>query len=194
MWLLKVWSVPTQLPYRSEISQFHTTDHETALSHQPALASAAVRCALLSCLIHSPRIFFFYFKFIDLNRNFRNLHLMYHAFCIACPELLLYSLFPCQAALSVLLYWPALNQRLPRLGVIEQGENERKKKEWTCLLAVLAPSAGCSHILLEQIIKHPAYNLINLFYVCDYYNSVGCLFILFTPTLQSAISSQWHIC
>lgn len=58
MWLLKVWSVPTQLPYRSEISQFHTTDHETALSHQPALASAAVRCALLSCLIYSPRIFF----------------------------------------------------------------------------------------------------------------------------------------
>lgn len=30
-----------------------------------------------------------------------------------------------------------------------------------------------------KIIKQPAYNLINLFYVCEYCNPVGCLLILF---------------
>lgn len=84
-----------------------------------------------------------------------------------------------------------IGQHLPRLRVIEQEEEEEKQVDM-CLCSLCA---AYSHILLDQVIRQPAYNLINLFYVGEYCNPVGCLLILFTPTLQSPVfSSQWHIC
>lgn len=49
----------SQLPYHSEISQFHTTDHETALSHQPALLCCCQVCTALSCLSQQYSVFSF---------------------------------------------------------------------------------------------------------------------------------------
>lgn len=98
LWLLKAGSILTPLPHHSEISQVHTTDHETALSHQPGLSDCCLHCSPVSFIVQS----IFFFKFIDLNRNY--LHLMYHIFYIIYSELLLYGLSLCQEALSVLLY------------------------------------------------------------------------------------------
>lgn len=102
---------------------YHTT--------QPS-PSAAVRPAPLS-----RASFIFYFKFIDLHRNY--LHLMHQVFYTVCSQL--HGLFLCQEALSVKLYWPAGDQRLPRVWVIEQGEEGNKKVDapllflhWACLV------------------------------------------------------------
>ncbi len=154
-----------------------------------ASPSAAVRFALLSPVSFIVQVFFFT---SDLLTLIETVDLMYHIFYIVyfLLEFLLCSLFLCREALRVLLYWPTLNPRLSHRWLIEQGEKKTKTRGHV----VFALSAACSHILLDKIIKQPAYNLINLFYVCEYCNPVGCLLILFTPTLQSTISSQWHIC
>lgn len=74
-------------------------------------------------------------------------------------------------------------------------------KEIETMISKTAASCCCtdraSFILFywTNIFKRPAHNLINLFYVGDYCNPVGCLLILlFMPTLRRAISPQWHIC
>lgn len=72
--LLKARSVLTPLPYRSEISHFHATDHETALSHQPALSVCC--CKTCSRLSHLQLGTFFFLL------EFTYLHLIYHAFCV----------------------------------------------------------------------------------------------------------------
>lgn len=93
-------------------------------TNQPS-PSAAVRFALL-CPVSFIVQVLFYFKFIDLNGNcwFDVSYFPYYIFKL---EFSLYSLFLCQEALRVLLYWPALNQRLPRLWLIEQEEKKKQK-------------------------------------------------------------------
>lgn len=74
-------------------------------------------------------------------------------------------------------------------------------KETETTIRKTAASCCCTHrasfipLYWTNIFKRPAHNLINLFYVGDYCNPVGCLLILlFMPTLRWAISPQWHIC
>lgn len=53
-------------------------------------------------------------------------------------------------------------------------------------------SAACSHILLDKTIKHPAYNLINLFYVGEYCNPVGCS-LFYTHITEHYFFSMAHL-
>lgn len=74
-------------------------------------------------------------------------------------------------------------------------ERRKKKNKWTCFCVVFTLRAAvCSHVLLDKIIKQPACSLLNTFYTHEYYNPLGCLLILFTPTLRSTNPPQWHFC
>lgn len=58
---------------------------------------------------------------------------------------------------------------------------EGKKGSEHAPLLFLHPASLVHTFYWTKIIKQPAYNLINLFYVCEYCNPVGCLLIPLHP-------------
>lgn len=173
----KAGSVVTPLPHHSEISQFHAADRETALSQQPALCRLLLGGLRRRSLRSHPQFsccyyFFLYIKFIDLNKKLFTSSI-YHIVYIVLSEL--YSLL-CQEALSVLLYWPALDQRLPPLWLIEQ--REEGKASGRAAVLFLHRVRLVHTFYCTEIIKQPACKLINLFYVGEYRNPAGCVLTL----------------